>query len=662
MQQTNTDSDFLSDNVERKMYDLVMQAPIAITILRGPDFIVELANDNYLQMVDRTAARFIGFPLMEALPELKGQSVGELLTGVLLTGKPFHGNEFLLLLNRHGHKAVTYFNFVYQPLRERDGVVSGVMVMATDVTNQVEAKQALAESETQFRNVVMESPIAMCIFRGPDWVIEMANQTLLNKIWRRSLVEVEGKRLMEVFPELEGQQFPGLLRSVAKTGLAYKESEAVAFVNTRSGMMKYYLDFEYAPLYGSDGYVSGIMVTVSDVTERVAARQQLEEAEARLRMAAEATGLGTWDLDLQTDGLIYSAQLVQLFGFPPEKVLVHMDVQQKIHPDDQLVVMAALDKAFRTGIYFYEVRIVWPDGSIHWIRTQGKLVYVDGVPVRLLGTVMDITQSKELEVELERRVRARTQELLQLNARLETSNNELEQYAYIASHDLQEPLRKIRTYSGILNDRLGGKIDGSLLSSVQKIMHSAERMSDLIYDLLNFSRLLKPEKLYQVTDLNLVLANIINDFELTIAQKQAQVVVGLLPEIEAVPLQMNQLFYNLVNNALKFGKEDVTSSIVIGVAPLTDLVWSQYKELDPGGVYVDISVADNGIGFEQQYADQIFEVFKRLHNNHVYPGSGIGLSLCRKIVLNHDGVIYAEGVPEKGSVFHVILPLKQKVS
>ncbi|MBT1687376.1 PAS domain-containing sensor histidine kinase [Dawidia soli] len=250
---------------------------------------------------------------------------------------------------------------------------------------------------------------------------------------------------------------------------------------------------------------------------------------------------------------------------------------------------------------------------------------------------------------------ATNEELADANRSLVHSNTELEQYAYVASHDLQEPLRKIRMFSSMLNTHDGLPPESHRV--VAKIEQSSERMTLLIQGLLDFSRLLKSESLMMPVDLNKVVADIITDFELTIDEKQATIRVDALPVIEAVPLQMNQLFYNLISNALKF-----TTS---GTAPVIDIRCKRahYKALQPHitnplmfAKYYHVTVTDNGIGFEVQYAEQIFEVFKRLHGREIYPGSGIGLALCRRIVNNHGGAIYVESQVGTGTTFHLLLP------
>lgn len=186
---------------EKKFRNTVLQAPVGITILKEKDFIVEMANETYLQVVDRKAEDFIGKSLFASLPEVK-EAVEPLLLKVLATGIPYFGNEFEVFINRFGKKEITYFNFVYQPLYEKPGTISGIIVVANEVTKQVEAKHKLEESEKKFSQMVMHSPIAMTTLRGKDFIIEMANTELLKNIWRKELHEVSGKKILEVFPEL----------------------------------------------------------------------------------------------------------------------------------------------------------------------------------------------------------------------------------------------------------------------------------------------------------------------------------------------------------------------------------------------------------------------------------------------------------------------------
>lgn len=262
----------------------------------------------------------------------------------------------------------------------------------------------------------------------------------------------------------------------------------------------------------------------------------------------------------------------------------------------------------------------------------------------LTTSFQEITQLKNYEKELKNNI-----------TQLERSNNELEQYAYVASHDLQEPLRKIRSFGSYLEESQAQNLDEKGRQYLDKIVKSAERMSVLIKDILSFSSMKRDDGFVE-TDLNKVLESVLADFDLSITQRGAVVEKDPLPTIEAIPLQMNQLFYNLIGNSLKFAKEDQKLVIKIQSNPVTE-AQKMNLNLKKEMVYYEIIFSDNGIGFSEEYAEQIFGLFKRLNDKQYYPGSGIGLALCKKVVENHHGLIYAKGEEMKGASFFIYLPL-----
>jgi signal transduction histidine kinase len=251
--------------------------------------------------------------------------------------------------------------------------------------------------------------------------------------------------------------------------------------------------------------------------------------------------------------------------------------------------------------------------------------------------------------ELEKKVAERTSEL-------QRKNSELEQFAYIASHDLQEPLRKIRTFSDLLQKSLqqGAPVNNYF----DKIQSSAERMTQLINDVLNYSRLSNREEQFADIDLNIILQQVKGDFDLLIEQKQAVIKDNCLPLVKGIPLQLQQLFINLIGNSLKFS--DKQPLITITGSALTASESALYPELRDDIPYVKVEFADNGIGFEPQFSEKIFTIFQRLNERRLYDGTGIGLALCKKIVENHHGVIRAVGKPHEGATFIVVLPGKIK--
>jgi two-component system CheB/CheR fusion protein len=279
----------------------------------------------------------------------------------------------------------------------------------------------------------------------------------------------------------------------------------------------------------------------------------------------------------------------------------------------------------------------------------------------------DITEKKRINTnlklfstELEKKVLERTSSLHKANAELNYSNESLEQFAYVASHDLQEPLRKIRTFSAMLQERHNDHLPQDAQELITKITNSSERMSTLIREVLDFSRILHGDTAFEKVNISNIVSNIIDDFDLLIKEKNASIHFDKLPVIEGIPLQINQLFNNLIGNALKFSKNGIEPVISISSEMASEREIINHKTLIKGIPYCKISIKDNGIGFEQQFADQIFLIFHRLHGRSEYSGTGIGLALCKKIVVNHNGEINAHSNESEGALFQIFLPLSHQ--
>jgi light-regulated signal transduction histidine kinase (bacteriophytochrome) len=237
--------------------------------------------------------------------------------------------------------------------------------------------------------------------------------------------------------------------------------------------------------------------------------------------------------------------------------------------------------------------------------------------------------------------------LLHTIDKIEAVNRDLDRFAFMASHDLQEPLRKIRIFCDRLVEKYNAVFDEDARKYLDRMQHSASRMQLLIQDILTFSKVSLAKKEFVKTDLNLVLDEVISGMDLTIRDRQAQFIINKLPEIKVNPNLIRPLFSNIINNALKYARPDVTPLIKI---------YSNTNDGDKN--YCRIFFEDNGIGFEQKYADQIFEMFKRLHPQNEYDGTGIGLALCKKIVEEHGGFISAKGIPGVGSTFILSFPME----
>lgn len=658
---------------ESRFRSIFEQAPMGISLMEGRDMVITLGNDRIFEIWGKPGAAITGMPVMKALPELEGQPFQALMEAVYDTGIPHFGIGTPAMLVRNGILEQAYFDFVYTPVRNAQGNITGLMTLATEVTSRELANRAIARSEARFRQLIEEAPVATCLFTGRDMIISVANDMMLG-VWGKDK-SVIGKRLDKALPELKGQPFLDILDEVFSTGVPYTASAARAELEVDGSLNTYYFNFTYKPLFNESGEVYGIIDMAVDVTEQVLASQAMEKSEAALRNAVELAELGTWNIDAASGKITYSERLQQWLGVQEGRFEVQSSLN--VNAADRERVRYALLKAMQKGKpgRFDEVF-----GISHAITGASRVIHASGQVqtdnngniISLSGTAQDITIQRDLQTALEIKVQTRTEELasaveeLQVmneelagaNEQLTRSNEELAQYAYVASHDLQEPLRKILVYASRLE--ADKEMSAKSLDLVSRIAASSERMRLLILDLLDFSRLLQSDAVIKPVDLNTVVKDVFYDFELAAKEKNATLQLGELPVIEAVGLQMNQLFYNLISNSLKFIKPDVPPVISISAEKIAGSELKEYiKSPLSFATYHRICIRDNGIGFEKQYFDQIFEIFKRLHGKETYPGSGIGLALCRRIILNHGGVLYTESSPGEGATFFLVIPDKQ---
>jgi light-regulated signal transduction histidine kinase (bacteriophytochrome) len=289
--------------------------------------------------------------------------------------------------------------------------------------------------------------------------------------------------------------------------------------------------------------------------------------------------------------------------------------------------------------------------------------------VGYIGILQDISSQEQIKSSLEKIVMERTEdlrrknsalqsaekELIEKNHELEKINKELSSFAHVASHDLQEPLRKIQTYSDRILQLEGENVSPRGREFFNRIFNASERMRSLIRDLLTYSKTNNTEEQLKLTDLNQLVFEVEKELELKIEEKNAKIENKGLPKLTVISFQFHQLFLNLLSNALKFSKTGTPPHIVIKSESVKGSVVPD-RAADSKKKYYHISVSDNGIGFEPEYAEKIFEIFHRLHGRDNFDGSGIGLSICKKIIENHRGVMIAEGDVNAGATFHIYLP------
>ncbi|MDB5192082.1 MAG: rcsC [Segetibacter sp.] len=656
----------VTDNVEARTKEresdlrfrsIVEQSVDPILILKGEDMVLDVAN-NALFSLWGVGKEALGKPFLEILPEMKDQEFMNLLLDVYRNGTTHNGYETPVnFVRANGDIETRYMNFIYQPYYEIDRRISGVLVLATDVSEQVLAKQRLNRSETNFRNMIIQAPVAMCVLKGADFIVEIANLPMY-ELWGKPEEQLLGKPIFEGLHEAKGQGLEQLLYNVYTTGTRFVANELAVQLPRNEGIETLYLNFVYEAFHDGDGAITGIIAVGTDVTEQVLSRQKVEVAEENVRLAVESADLGTYEINFLTNEAFTSDRFNAIWGFNHSTTSLS-EYASIIHPDDLVIRERAHNESKKTGSLNYDARIIRKDGALRWIKVNGKMLYDRyGAPQRLLGVVQDITEQKLFAEELANKVEERTTALQEANQRLERSNEELEQFAYVTSHDLQEPLRKIQLFSSLILDQPDEK--EHVKKYLEKVSASASRMAGLIRDLLDYSRLSQTNLQFQQTDLNAILENVLIDFEVLISQKKATFKKDHLPTIDAISLQMNQLLFNLIGNALKFTKRNTLPVITITAGKLTVDRKKEFRELHQHKEYYEIKVSDNGIGFNQEYADRIFTIFQTLNEKSSYGGYGIGLALCRKIVTTHAGVLYATGNTDGGATFTFILPCNQE--
>jgi len=443
--------------------------------------------------------------------------------------------------------------------------------------------------------------------------------------------DVVGKGFFEVFPDTgddpnDENTARKVFTKVIETGLKidvpvyrFDMKEPVTKISS-----EHYWSCSNIPISGLEGKVAYILNTVVDITGEVKAKQVAIESENRLLMAADATGLAFWVLDIKTADFSFSPQMVTIFGHPPNTVVSLSFIRNQVHPDDmQNIVLVAYNRALVTGQYEYEVRIFWPDESMRWIRTKGMVLFNDkNQPERMLGTIVDITESKRDE---------------------ERKND----FIAMASHELKTPLTSLKAYIQLLEVKLSGSSDPFVITSLTKALNQVNKMGALVHSFLDLSKI-EPGKLQlkkNVFDINKLAQDIIAESRVIAGTHSLKFSANGDIEVHADREKIGQVISNFISNAIKYSPKGSTVTLA------TEAIEN----------HVRVSVADQGIGIKPRDQEKIFQRFYRVEDDdmkHV-AGFGIGLYLSSEIIHRHKGQISVESEEGKGSIFSFTLPLEK---
>ncbi len=512
---------------------------------------------------------------------------------------------------------------------------------AKELIARVRAQVALAKKRNDaylaVYNLFNEVPFAVAVLKGASLIIEYANKYTLD-LWERKREEVIDKPLFEVIPGTRAG-VEQVHNEVYRTGNRIVANEMAVDLSKAGETGKRYFNAIIDPLFNDRGEIVGQLATTIEVTEQVLARKNIEESEGRFRTLAETLPQLVWVTNEKGEQEYASKRWENYTGIQPSGI---DSWRQMVHPEDLKLIEAAWRHSLETGgAYKSEARLKNKEGEYRWHFVQGEPIKdAEGKIVKWIGAFTDIHDQKALMENLERLVTDRTRELKQ-------SNEDLQQFAHVASHDLKEPVRKVITFSGRLEKEMGDRLDDKAKIYLKKVQSAADRMVFMIDGVLNYSTLNAASEKPEKVDLNSVFDSIETDLELMIKRTGTVIKRNGLPCINGAPVLIYQLFYNLVNNSIKFVRAGITPQIDI----TSEIVLENNTEL------VRIVFRDNGIGFTQDQAKLIFDTFIRLNSKDKYEGTGLGLALCKKIVERHGGSIEAKGVIDEGAIFTINFPL-----
>lgn len=442
-----------------------------------------------------------------------------------------------------------------------------------------------------------------------------------------------GHTAKELVPDLEERWF-NIYGNVAITG------EPKRFTEGSEAMGRW---FEVYAFRLEEDAKKRVAILFTDISERRKNELAIVQSEEQLKLLSDFMPQIVWVTDETGSHIFFNKRWYEYTGrtFEETKGQGWAGV---LHPDDLERTWEVWNNSLNTGKYYeVEYRMRNSKGEYRWLLARATPFYNEqNEIVRWFGTCTDIHEQKTMEGKLEELINLRTKELMR-------SNDDLKQFAHVASHDLKEPVRKIKTFASRLETELSDDISAKGHQYISKIHKAANRMFNMIDGVLLYSSVEAQNNLIQDVDLNRLIESIQSDLELSLHEKNAEIHFDNLPEVEGALVLLYQLFYNLINNSLKFSKTGEIPVITI----------HSEQQVIHGKAFVDIIFADNGIGFDQFYSKHIFNTFTRLHSKDQYEGSGLGLALCKKIVERHEGSIEAFGKPGEGATFLIRLPLRQ---
>jgi PAS domain S-box-containing protein len=607
---------------QQELSDFVENAIISLHWVAADGTII-WANQAELDLLGYTREEYIGHSIIEFHADQT--AIADILER-LLSNQPVQEYETDLRCKDGSIRRV----LIDSNSSWRNGEFVRTQCFTRDITDRKRAEAALRQSEQKFR-AIFDGTFQFIGLLTPEGIVTEANRPALDAIAVK-LEDVVGQLFWATpwwthSPTLQAQ----LKQAIAKAA----SGELVRFEaeHILANGSSVFVDFSVKPIFDGEGNVIMLIPEGRDISDRKQTEAQLRQQEAFLKSIYDGTEQAIFVVDVAANQELRYASFnpvseryagvtnAQIQGKTPEEAfgkafgsILRQNYERCLQADHSIVYEEQLD---------FESRRIWTLTTLSPLRDEQGQIY------RIIGTATDISDRKQAEVDLQNQKQD-----------LARSNDELQQFAYVASHDLQEPLRMITSYLELLERRYKGQLDARADQFIAYAVDGAARMQILINDLLSYSRLGTRGQDFKFVDCAKILQNVLRNLQVAIAESHAVITYDPLPPVNADVTQLTQLFQNLISNALKFRRED-PPQIHVGVER-TNSKWL-------------FSVRDNGIGIESQYANQIFVIFQRLHSRREYSGTGMGLAICKKIVEQHGGTLWVESNPGEGSTFYFTL-------
>jgi two-component system CheB/CheR fusion protein len=663
------------NNIIRGVFNSSLSAILALQTVRNnrekvEDFVIQASNHASAALFSNSESKSETL-LTKLLPENLKQILFKQFIDVIDSDKPLHTDIY----DEHGKR---WFEIIAVKM------MGGLVATFTDITpkkvaeerlkkNYVElvnAKESLKRLNAELEQKVKERTQLLAISEERFRLVTQATNDVIwdwnlitNELWLSETDQAKfgynnaplftwQSMLDKIHPDDRGEVEESIYRVINSGAnlwtmeyLFCKADGTYANILNRGYIMQDEFKTPYRML-GSMLDLTELRRVEQEVASNIAQRKFLTESMPLIVLTASADGRVNY----------INNQFEYYTGQPNNDALEH-GWKKVIYPLDSERFSKRWNEAVQSKKDFQlELRIQHHD-KYHWNLLSAKVRKdeQDNV-IDWVITMIDIHTQKRINETLEKKVEERTQELLKINEALEISNNDLQQFASAASHDLQEPLRKIQTFANVIEAKYASHLgDGN--NYLQKIIHSSIRMRSLITNVLNFSKLSADNGIFERTNINALILEIIDDFEILIREKNATVEVDRIPVIDAIPGQIRQVFQNIISNSLKFSKENVPLSIRITSGYIAGK--SFQSPAVPDGQYCKITMEDNGIGFDEKFSENIFQLFQRLNPRDSFEGTGIGLAITKKIIEKHQGLIAAHGKEGVGATFEIILPVRQ---